>query len=76
MNFLNDKDKMIDFKQLTKEQFLKSYSYITEKDYDDTKYYQDALTMIDWVINDFDKLESTNIKLYLSHAYHQLTNPQ
>ena len=36
LNFTNDKEKMNDFKILTKEEFLKSYSYITEKEYDDT----------------------------------------
>ena len=36
INFLNDKEKMIDFKILTKEEFLKSYSYLTEEEYDNT----------------------------------------
>jgi len=35
--FIDDKDKMIDFKILSKEEFLNSYSYLTEKEYDDTK---------------------------------------
>ena len=36
LNFTNDKEKMNDFKILTKEEFLKSYSYITEEEYDNT----------------------------------------
>lgn len=36
MNFIEDKEKMKDFKDLTKEEFLKSYKYITEKEYEET----------------------------------------
>lgn len=32
--FLNDLDKVYDFLQLSKWEFLESYSYITEEDYD------------------------------------------
>ena len=32
-DFLDDKEKMRDFKKLTKEEFLKSYSYLTEEEY-------------------------------------------
>ncbi len=35
-NFIEDEDKMIDFKILTKERFLESYSYLTEEEYDNT----------------------------------------
>ena len=35
--FIDDKEKMRDFIALDKEDFLKSYSYLTEKDYDETK---------------------------------------
>lgn len=40
-NFINDEEKMRDFKVLSKEEFLASYSYLTEKEYDNTynKYY-------------------------------------
>jgi hypothetical protein len=34
--FVDDKEKMADFGLLSKEEFLKSYSYLTEKEYDDT----------------------------------------
>ncbi len=36
-DFLDDKEKMRDFKELSKEEFLKSYSYLTEEDYNLTK---------------------------------------
>lgn len=36
-NFLDDKDKMIDFHLLTKDQFLQSYSYITPEEYENTQ---------------------------------------
>lgn len=36
MHFLSDDDKMRDFKELTKEEFLQSYSYLTEEEYDAT----------------------------------------
>ena len=36
-NFITDTEKMRDFKELSKEEFLKSYSYLTEEEYDNTK---------------------------------------
>ncbi len=36
MDFCNDKEKMVDFMQLSKEEFLQSYSYLSEQEYDDT----------------------------------------
>lgn len=35
-NFINDKDKMRDFVKLTKDEFLASYSYLTEAEYEAT----------------------------------------
>lgn len=35
-NFIDDAEKMRDFKELSKEEFLKSYSYLTEAEYDNT----------------------------------------
>lgn len=35
-NFISDKEKMNDFFKLTKEEFLFSYSYLTEEEYDNT----------------------------------------
>ena len=38
-HFADDKEKMADFKILTKEEFLFSYSYLTEEEYDATVEY-------------------------------------
>ena len=35
-NFIDDGDKMRDFMKLSKEDFLQSYAYLTEEDYDET----------------------------------------
>ena len=35
--FLSDADKMLDFKSLSKDEFLKSYSYLSEEEYDATQ---------------------------------------
>lgn len=36
LSFVNDVDKMIDFVVLSKEEFLDSYSYLTEEEYNET----------------------------------------
>lgn len=36
MNFIDDKEKINDLFILTREDFLKSYSYLTEEEYDNT----------------------------------------
>ena len=36
-DFTDDIEKMKDFKRLTKAEFLSSYSYLTEEEYDLTK---------------------------------------
>lgn len=45
--FINDIAKMADFKVLTKEEFLTSYSYLTEDDYDATVLYMNWLNADD-----------------------------
>ena len=35
-NFIGDKEKMYDFTRLTKEEFMLSYSYLTDEEYDNT----------------------------------------
>lgn len=37
-DFTDDKEKMRDFKLLSKTEFLSSYSYLTEEEYDLTKH--------------------------------------
>ena len=36
-NFIHDEEKMEDFYNLTKKEFLASYSYLSEEEYDNTK---------------------------------------
>lgn len=45
--FITDIPKMADFKILTKEEFLESYSYLTEEEYDATALYFDWLNAND-----------------------------
>jgi hypothetical protein len=37
VDFIDDEEKMADFSKLTKEEFLDSYSYLTEIEYNNTK---------------------------------------
>lgn len=37
ISFRNDIEKMNDYKEMTREEFLKSYSYLTQEDYEATK---------------------------------------
>ena len=49
MNFLDDIEKMIDFKILTKKEFLKFYSYLTEEEYDNTlKFFKRNEAILKW----------------------------
>lgn len=43
-NFLDDEEKMNDFDRLTKEEFLLSYSYLSEEEYNLTRIAQKVLT--------------------------------
>lgn len=36
LSFIGDREKMIDFFQVSKTEFLQSYSYLTEKEYNAT----------------------------------------
>ena len=36
-DFFDDEEKMVDFESMTKDEFLKSYSYLTEEEYDLTE---------------------------------------
>ena len=48
-NFCDDTEKMVDFINLSKEEFLESYSYLTEEEYEATKLY--VLTMLHYVFH-------------------------
>ena len=41
-NFIHDEEKMEDFYNLTKKEFLASYSYLSEEEYDNTKAIESA----------------------------------
>lgn len=45
-SFIDDQEKMIDFFTITKEEFLKSYSYLTEEEYETTA--RDVLDRTDY----------------------------
>lgn len=47
MDFINDDEKMRDFFILTKDEFLKSYSYLKEEDYNATKKLVDTRRMLE-----------------------------
>lgn len=49
-NFLSDEEKMYDFLRISKEEFLASYSYLTEEEYDATTEAYRALSQVlqDW----------------------------
>ena len=51
--FVNDGEKMRDFFDLTKEEFLDSYSYLTEEEYDATAKYVKEHNLVKplWVCN-------------------------
>ena len=64
-SFIDDKEKMIDFIHLSKADFLASYSYLTEEEYNLTMNdYFDALEdrtgKYDYLFEDIDELD--NIK--------------
>mgnify|MGYP001632675387 CR=1 FL=1 len=42
-SFIDDTEKMKDFQNLTKDEFLKEYSYLSEEEYDNTKKLYDSL---------------------------------
>lgn len=55
-NFIGDKEKMHDFTRLTKEEFMNTYSYLTDVEYDNTEcIYQEML----------DVLEEVETKLFI-----------
>lgn len=73
MDFINDIEKMIDFEMMSKEQFLESYSYLTEDDYNVTlrKYNEqkshEFVNALKELISKPDNLE--NFEWYLERHY-------
>lgn len=60
-DFTDDKEKMRDFAELTKDEFLRSYSYLTEEEYDATQIIRlsnllcECVNYIEEVINDSEE---------------------
>lgn len=50
--FIDDEEKMYDFQRLSKAEFLDSYSYLTETEYDMTKKVLDAQKHTSWSMKD------------------------
>lgn len=47
-NFIHDHEKMVDFLGLSKEEFMKSYSYLTDDEYENTKRIYENSCTIEW----------------------------
>lgn len=79
-NFIGDKEKMYDFTRLTKEEFMLSYSYLTDEEYDNTLviYQQmlDEIRDVESKLHSFiEKLGSDSmlaIAWYIVHKYLQM----
>lgn len=61
LNFYDDAEKMADFKKLSKEEFLKSYSYLTEQEYDNTKMVDDLKAWQDGSLIDTDAINKLSL---------------
>ena len=61
LNFSDDAEKMSDFKKLSKEEFLKSYSYLTEQEYDNTKMVDDLKAWQDGSLVNTDAINKMSI---------------
>ena len=61
LNFSDDAEKMSDFKKLSKEEFLKSYSYLTEQEYDNTKMVDDLKAWQDGSLINTDAINKLSL---------------
>lgn len=57
LDFINDDEKMRDFFKLTKDEFLSSYNYLNEKDYDETKKIVDKSVILELTYEGKDNWE-------------------
>lgn len=72
-NFIDDKEKMNDFKNLSKNEFLKSYSYLTEEEYDNTREIYNSL--LDKVKSyDETKIKQEELQKKLNKIENQILN--
>ena len=60
--FIDDKEKMRDFYELTKEEFLAFYSYLTEEEYDATREAVKEVQGTDGFKNEYDKTYNYMLK--------------
>ena len=61
LNFYDDAEKMEDFRILSKEEFLKSYSYLTEQEYDNTKMVDDLKVWQDGSLVNTDAINKLSL---------------
>lgn len=72
-NFIDDKEKMKDFKILSKNEFLKSYSYLTDDEYDNTRKIYNSL--LDKVKScDETKIKQEELQTKLNKIENQILN--
>ena len=61
MSFIDDREKIIDFFNMSKNEFLFMYSYLTEVEYDET--IKDVLNLCGYHIDEFDEyVDGTDVK--------------
>jgi len=68
ISFIDDEEKYIDFLNLSKEEFLKMYSYVTEEEYNNT--------MIDWVNDTLERYTDDEIGDWGKEDFQAMTNEQ
>ena len=61
LNFYDDAEKMADFRKISKEEFLKSYSYLTEQEYDNTKMVDDLKAWQDGSLINMDAINKLSL---------------
>ena len=61
LNFYDDAEKMADFRKISKEEFLKSYSYLTEQEYDNTKMIDDLKAWQDGSLINTDAINKLSL---------------
>jgi len=61
LNFYDDAEKMADFRKISKEEFLKSYSYLTEQEYDNTKMVDDLKAWQDGSLINTDAINKLSL---------------
>ena len=61
IDFYDDAEKMADFRKISKEEFLKSYSYLTEQEYDNTKMVDDLKAWQDGSLINTDAINKLSL---------------